>query len=167
MISRNWMPLVLAALLMSNAQAQERFSIKEDSPSVGSNIRREVATSAVPFDKRYDELTPEQRQLLRAQYEGLPGECEPPFPERGLMDIYRHVVKIQRNQSLRGELLVTAMIDAEGKAQTVKIYRTPDPKLGAAIAEILVGTPFRPARCAGKAVAMEFPIALSLSVALR
>ena len=160
--------ILCAAMLSTTAlQAEERYVIKEDSPSVGTNFRREVANGPIPFDKSYAELTDTQRASLRQQFDDLPLDCEPPFPAHGLITIEQHIIKIQRYQALRGEVFVTAQIDENGKARTVNIYRTPDEKFGKAIAEILVGTEFKPASCGGHPVAMKFPFAFTLDVSRR
>jgi len=160
--------LVCVAMFSTTAlQAEERYVIKEDAPTVGTNFRREIASGPIPFDKSYAELNDTQRASLRQQFEGLPQDCEPPFPAHGLIMIERHILQIQRYQALRGEVLVTAQIDENGKAQTVNVYRTPDEKFGKAVAEILVGTEFKPAICAGHAVAMEFPFAVTLGASPR
>ena len=78
----------LASLLTISAWPAEsdqlpQYKLKQPEPTTGTNIRSDVASGAMPFDKRYGELTPEQQGRLKSQYERMGPEDEPPFLPMG------------------------------------------------------------------------------------
>ena len=122
----------------------------------GSHIPVKLASSNVPFDKNYAELTDQQRAIVRADYEGLAATDVPPYPARGVEQILRPLSKAHRSLLAKGELLAIAMVDANGKVSEVSIYKTPSEHMTKLIAASLYQTEFTPATCGGEACAMEF-----------
>lgn len=89
----------------SESLATAQFVVKQAEPSVGSRIRREVVRSTdIPINRRYDQLTTEEKGILFAKYESIDSADEPPFPKEGLQPILRNIVTGMRN----------ARIDTEG-----------------------------------------------------
>ena len=122
----------------------------------GSHIPLRLASSNVPFDKNYAELTEQQRAIVRADYDGLPAADVPPYPARGVEQILRPLSKAQLSLLAVGELLAIAMVDADGTVSEVSIYKTPSDHMTKLIAAALYDTKFTPATCGGEACAMEF-----------
>src|SRR5882672_12925876 len=91
---------------VADARSQAaRYSIRQDVPSTGSTIGREIVTGGlVPFDKRYAELTGEQQRVLKSQYERMGGADEPPFPVNGLRPIYLMLANGQQVLRVNGPL---------------------------------------------------------------
>ena len=60
------------------ADTPESYGIKENTAATGTLLKRNVVTGNVPFDKRYDQMTPEQRQRIKDRYEAMAPDDEPP-----------------------------------------------------------------------------------------
>lgn len=147
------------------AQGSEppRYTIKEELPRTGSNLRRDALTAALPLNQRYEELSPEDRRRFHARYVQLGPGDEPPFPEDGLIAVYGPLHKALRLQrDPRGVLEAIVHVDAAGRATQVEIMSSPTPEL--AKLTILIGMElrFKPAKCAGVACAMGFPVQLRI-----
>ncbi|MES2105349.1 MAG: hypothetical protein V4634_15110 [Pseudomonadota bacterium] len=66
-----------------NKLLNPRYTLKAESPGVGSSVKQDIATSGIaPFDKPYSELTPEQKNNVRAQYEHMEEGDEPPLSDQ-------------------------------------------------------------------------------------
>lgn len=155
------LPCGLAAA--QDAPPKPGFSFKEDSPSTGSNIRRQRLSGGVlPYDKTYAELTPEQQLILKSRYMEMGEGDEPPFPADGLGPLYAAVSKA--NQAVRGGLGKFEMdvyVDETGAATKVDVIQSPDERLSKHAAAIAMLTKFKPALCKGKPCAMGFPFGVN------
>lgn len=166
--ARHGLALCVAALAagaapatLAQGSAAPQYTIKEERPRTGSNLRRDTFIGALPLNQRYEELSPEDRRRLHARYEQLGPGDEPPFPEDGLGAIYAPLHKaIGLIRHPRGNLDAIVHVDATGRATQVEILSSPAPEL--AQLTILVGMEarFKPAKCAGTACAMGFPVRL-------
>jgi hypothetical protein len=142
--------------------------ILEDSPATGTSIRRAIATTrSVPFDKRYEELTPAQRACLRDAYEAMPDADEPPFPAGGMQVIVGQVASAHSRAWKAGAALplgmleVAVKIDSKGRATAVDVYQALDDRpFMALIATVLMTTPYKPAVCGGRPCSMSFPLSI-------
>ena len=140
------------------------LSTSEDMPETGSNIRRQTVRGSIPFNLRYSELTPEQKESVRAQYERLGPRDEPPFPVNGLGNVYKAISTAQNLLHVQGNLSMFVEIDAKGEPQSVKVFESPDPKMTRAVASILMLEKYKPALCDGNPCAMGFPVRLTLEM---
>lgn len=141
------------------------FDLKQEIPTIGSHIPRKVMTgSQVPINRRYAELTEQEREIVRSRYEAMMPLDEPPYPADGLMAIYRAVSEIQRKVLAQGELSMFADIDAQGHVTTISVMKSPDPTLTRALANVLMLTQFKPAVCRGQPCAMGFPLRVTFTV---
>lgn len=159
-------PRVFLCLLMvmfasTIAAAQQEFKIKGD-PRPGSKFRPVLASSPIPFDKSYDELTDEQKSLFRASYGGLAKNEKPPFPKAGTKAIYEPLLKGHLEIARAGNLFLVAMIDEQGKVENVSVYESPANTMTEYATAVLFNTEFEPATCAGKPCKMEFPFEFEL-----
>lgn len=145
--------------------APPRYSIKQDTADTGTNIKRNVVErSAIPLNRRYDELTAEEQALVKSQYEGMPADDEPPFPASGLAPIYRSIGDVQQRLLASGPLTLFVDVDAEGVAQSVSVIVSPDDRTAKAAAAVLMRARYKPARCAGQPCAMAYPFRIQLDV---
>ena len=162
--------LVQTSILADEPLSQKRYSIKQDEPDIGSNISRERIIGSLPLDKRYSELTREQQNAFKSQYEQMAEDDEPPFPLDGLGPLYKAIGEIHK-QFLRrrfglgvdGLLAMHVQVDSQGKATSVAAYRSPDPEMTKYVATIAMLTRYKPAVCGGQPCAMAFPIRIQLT----
>ena len=148
---------------VANPLPPERYNIKQDEARVGSNIpRREIEGVAIPLNRSWAQLTGEQQTLWKSQYEAMPPTDEPPFPVDGLGVLNKSVTQGLRGRFESGKLDLKVRIDAQGNATAVSVFASPTPEIARTAASVLMASRFKPAVCAGKPCAMEFPFKLAL-----
>lgn len=145
-----------------------KYTIKEDDPRLGSTLRRDQFHGfSIAINLPYAKLPTSDRQSLHALYEQMPDGDEPPFPIYGLQAIYDPIRKAHDKLGDAGDLSVIATVDASGQVQRVEVFKSPSTQMSQFAASVLTMTKFKPALCAGKPCAMEFPVRLSLTVEIR
>ena len=145
-----------------------RYSIKQDEPSTGSTINREIVIGGtVPFDKRYSELTAEQQRILKSQYQRMGDADEPPFPVNGLRPIYLMLANGQRELRVNGPLSIFVEVDSEGRATKVSVLQSPNPEMTKLAASVLLLEKYKPAVCSGIPCTMEFPLRITFESSLQ
>jgi len=159
--------ILLAASLPAAATEtdQRQYTVKQTEPSVGSNIRREIIRAGtVPLDKRYADLTPEQKASVKSAYESMKADDEPPFPANGLMPILKVVRNAheQANLKFKGPLTLYVQVDSSGKATDVSVVQSPDADIARSAAYALMVQPYKPAVCSGQPCAMQYPFHVDL-----
>ncbi len=150
---------VLAASLASlslPALAQERFTLRQEEASTGSRIKRDAAIGPIPLDKPYGELTPAQQRIVKAPYENMREDDEPPFPEKGLAGLYMIMSKVHGKVHANGMVDMEVVVDAEGRPQNVLVYSSPDEKASEVMAMALMTTRYKPALCHGQPCQQNF-----------
>ncbi len=164
--------LLLAAigvLMNSSAALAQRsepsaFGIKSDTAPLGTRIKDDRVILRVPPERSYAELTSEQKARVKAVYHEMAPDDEPPYPVGGVKLLYTAISDAQKVALVEGQLLLVANVASDGKLVDVKVYKTPSEDLAKAISSFLLIQKFKPAVCAGKACAMEYPINLMLVV---
>lgn len=141
--------------------AQKTYKIMGDAKP-GTKFRPVEATSFIPFDKQYKELTDQQKQIFRDSYGGLKDSEQPPFPKKGMEVIYKPIIKGHQRVSRGGNLFLVAMVDEKGKVENVAVYESPNQKISELATAVLFNTKFDPASCDGKPCKMEFPFEFKL-----
>ena len=149
------------ALATASAAAQKEYKIMGDK-KLGSKFREVEATSLIPFNKPYGQLTAEQKELFRATYGGLADSEKPPFPIKGTQVIYKPIIEANKTIKQAGNLLLVAMVNEAGKVENVAVYESPTPKMAEVATTVLFNTQFEPASCAGEPCKMEFPFEFNL-----
>lgn len=157
--------LMLGAAFAASAD-DEKFRMKSDQASTGTLLKRDASISSLPFDKTYDQLTEAQKDQLRGIYEHMGPEDEPPFPKYGLKNLFRGLEQVQTYAQARGLLDVRVMVGPDGVPQNVSVYATPDRDLAKAVAFLLLKEKYKPALCAGKPCAQEFPFRVKFEMHL-
>ena len=161
--------LIPASILAGEPPSQTRYYLKEDEPSIGTHVTRARIVGSIPLDKRYSELTREQQNAFKSQYEQMAENDEPPFPIDGLGPLYKAIGEVHK-QLLRtrfslgvdGLLALHVQVDSQGKATSVSAYRSPDPEMTKYAATVAMLTKYKPAVCGGQPCAMVFPIRIEL-----
>ncbi|MFG5410330.1 energy transducer TonB [Piscinibacter sakaiensis] len=158
-------PGTLARLLRSaraGAQARPdapRYALRAERAEVGSNVPRVVMRdSLLPFDKPYAGLSPEQQALVKGYYEAMGPADEPPFPRRGLREVYRAVSKAAEAVRGAGPVRLELDVDADGRPQALRVLESPGPAFNRAVAVLLMDVAFKPASCEGTPCRMAFPV---------
>ncbi len=142
----------------------EKFALKQQ--STGSHIARGAVTNLViPPDKSYAELSPQQQAMLKGQYESMQAADEPPYPAFGSHTIYDAIHRVQQNLMVEGKLDMVVQVNEQGKATSVAVLSSPDPKMTQAAASILMLQQYKPAVCGGAPCAMAYPFRVDFTTA--
>jgi len=143
---------VLAAGLLGSlgAIANDQYVLREDVPETGSNIHRAALLWPVPPSAKYDELSADQKRLVRADYVNLAANDEPPYPAYGMVPVLRDVAKMRASHLSEGLIHIAVRVSASGEPQGVAVLASPDEHLARAVAFSLMHTQFKPATCAGR-----------------
>ena len=133
----------LVVLSAGVAKAEEspspaRYSIKQSDPDIGSHISRSIATHVIPFDKRYSELTPKQKAMVKSQYEQMGEEDEPPYPVNGLRSVIKATADGQQRLLVEGPLSMQVEIDSQGNPTSVAVLKSPSPEMTQFAAAVLM-----------------------------
>jgi hypothetical protein len=126
--------------------------------------RYAVRASTIPINRRYHELTAEQRAIINSWYEHVALGDEPPFPVDGLQPIHDAIGQAQAEALVKGEMLLLATVNAAGDVEEIKMYRSPSKSMTTFVSGVLVLTKFKPALCSGRPCRMEYPFTFTFSV---
>lgn len=144
------------------ATAKKQYVYKHDEARVGSYIPRNMTVTDYPIDVSYADLTPEQRASWKSQYLSMPADDEPPFPVAGIKRTMKAVLKAAQHTDSAGEIDAVVVVRDDGVPDSVTILKAPTPQLGTFVAQALMLEKFKPAICAGKPCAMEFPFKMRI-----
>jgi len=165
---RAWALAVAALVVYSEAPAQgtePEYAVKADQPRTGSHIRRDaVKGGALPINRTYEQLTPEERAIVRGWYESMPAADEPPFPAEGMKPIHEAIGKAQAKLRARGELSLIATVGPNGEVSSVNAVGSPNPEMARFAGQVLLLTKFKPAVCGGQPCRMDFPLRYTFHV---
>ena len=151
--------LSLASCASKQGPPAPQYSIKESAPAVGSNIRRNTMEgSRIPINRKYSELTPEEKAIVHGWWEHIPEGDEPPYPAEGLKSIHDAMAKAQEKLSVSGKLFLVATVEPDGTVSAVKVVGAPSQELVKFAGQVLLLTKFKPASCRGKPCKMDFPL---------
>ena len=131
-------------------------------PVIGSMLSRPVVSGIIPFDKTYGDLTPDQKTVLRQEYQSLGADDEPPFPQHALKRLVTPIFKEAGADHVDGKLEAAVEVDSTGSARTVSIYKSPDPKISQIATAELMQEQYKPARCKGQPCDMTFILKIDL-----
>ena len=155
--------LLPSGALLAADDPRPTYSLRQEAPSTGSNLRREIAGgSVVPVDKKYSELTREEQLLVKSQYDQMGPSDEPPFPLNGLAPIYKAIATGQNKFLATGNLVLFVSINEKGDATSVSVLSSPDPEMTRFAASVLLVEKYKPALCNGAPCAMQFPFRIAL-----
>lgn len=150
--------------LHAEEDARPRYSLKQDQPDIGTNIRRDIVSGSIlPLDKRYAELTREQRATIKSQYEQMEADDEPPFPIDGLGPLYKVMAVAQQRLLVTGSLTLLVEVNSQGEANSVSVLQPGDPEMVKFVASVLMLQKYKPAVCQGNPCTMQFPFRISFA----
>jgi hypothetical protein len=138
------------------AQSNSRFVLREEIMTAKAIPDVLARSTRIPIDKRYSELTPEQKEVLASYYESMGPEDEPPFPEDGIGVIVKPIVKAQHKLLATGPLRLIVDVTSKGTATSVKAVGSPGAEMTRFAASVLLLTKFKPARCTGVPCAQQY-----------
>ena len=166
MLCRALMLIALAGLAAPACFAQSsQYGIKEADPRTGSNIRRNIAEgSRIPINKRYSELSSEEKEAVNRYYEKIEPGDEPPFPVEGLRPIHSAVAAAQQKLLVSGQLVLVASVGPDGNVTEVKAIGSPSVEMVQTAGSIVALSKFKPARCNGQPCKMDFPFVFDFAV---
>jgi hypothetical protein len=127
-------------------------------------VRDAVSPHIIPINLAYEQLSPADRLKFHANYEALAPGDEPPFPTQGLIALLKPLYQVQQSLLVEGDLFLIASVDSAGKVTQVAVHSQSDPRMIQVAARVLMQTPFKPAKCAGRPCSMEFPLHASFKV---
>ena len=158
----------VAAMLLASwpaaAEPAASFSLRGDY-STGSSIRDVLAKSSkIPLNKRYNELTDEQRQVLHSYYVALGPGDEPPFPSEGLEPLVKLLHRAQLKLKVTGPLYLIATVGPDGKPTEVSAVGSPSEEMTRFAASAVMLTAFKAAKCSGEPCKMQYPLALQFTM---
>ncbi|WP_293932207.1 energy transducer TonB [Iodobacter sp.] len=161
--------LILFASLTSSVFAGTNLHDNEISKdnSTGSNIKKTRLWNGLPLNKRYHELSDDEKASLNRAYEKINLGDEPPYPQDGLRQIVEAVDQIAKKLHPTGKLQLLVDIDEQGKANNVSVLTSPNPQLAELVASVLLLSPFKPAICSGQPCKMQYPFNLVFEKKLR
>jgi hypothetical protein len=149
----------------ADTAAPEEYTIVQSAPSLGSKVKREIIKAGtIPINKRYADLTPEEKaRLLRDYWQLKPGD-EPPFPSDGLMPILRAVQLAYEKILLQahGPLVLSVEIDEKGHPNGFVVRESPDPFITEATAVALMNQTYKPGTINGKPSVMRYAFHVEL-----
>ena len=152
----------LAQEVSPPAKPKKQYVYKNDGVRLGTNIPTDMTVTDHPIDVPYDELTPEQKASWKSQYLAMPADDEPPYPVVGLKRTMKAVLKAAQRSDSDGEVDAVVVVRDDGTPDSVSILKAPTQKLGTFVAQALMLEKFKPAKCAGKPCAMEFPFQMRI-----
>lgn len=158
-------PLAVAAALAwtGAAGAEESSYAFKDQPRTGSHIRRTVAFAPIPFDKRYADLSEAQKSTVRAAYERMGADDEPPFPANGLNPVFRMLARLDKLAMRPGPIKASVAVDPAGTPLSVRVLTAPNGELGDYVAKLLLEQRYKPALCGGQPCGQDFLLAATLT----
>ncbi|QBE63827.1 hypothetical protein [Pseudoduganella lutea] len=158
--------LVLGALLALStglAHGQE-YTMKAEEAQTGSHLKRNTTRLHFPPDKTYAELPEADKARMRAMYEAMGPNDEPPYPLRGYGKLLRSISTAGGALQVEGVIEMGVIVGTDGRANEVKVYRSPDARTTTAMASVLMLEKYKPAVCDGKPCVQEFPFAMEFNL---
>lgn len=121
------------------------YVLRQSQPATGSNVRKVLLRSAIPFDKNWSQLSPAEQQVVRDNYEGLAADAEPPFPIDGFIPVIREMERTEKYADT-GTLLIVVDVDAAGVATDGRTLATPDSAMASALLRVAMQMKFKPGK---------------------
>ncbi len=146
----------------------------------GSEVFAIVGAAPLPVDKRFEELSEEQKSVYRSWYQNLGSNDDPPFPENGLLNLYQQTIGLHNKfaqshggrRGTVGRYFIVVPVDEHGVAHSIAIRKVgangihgnfePDEGIANYLAAVFMREKYRPAQCGGAPCAMDFAVSLNL-----
>jgi hypothetical protein len=119
--------------------------------------------SSLPYDLRYEQLSPAQQEVVRSRYDALSAGDEPPYPADGIGAILRPLQQAAGRIHMNGRVDAIADVGPDGTVRSVSLYQSPDPVvITPAVTQLLMLQKFKPGLCKGVPCAMPFALRVDL-----
>lgn len=151
-------------LLSLPASSQDGYSLRANESRTGSRLRP-VAYVGFPYplDKPYEQFTVQEKDALKALYEPMAPEDEPPFPKEGMKRVFLAIKAAADKRRPRGTMTLVVHVNSAGVATNVDVLKATDAPFTQVSAKMFLVTEFKPAVCAGSPCAMQFPVSIEFS----
>lgn len=146
------------------ATAKKQYVYKHEDLRTGSHIPTNMTVTEHPLHIAYADLSPEQKASWKSQYRAMPTDDEPPYPKAGIHGTMKAVLKAAQYTDTDGEISAVVVVRDNGAPDSVRVLKAPSTKLGSFVAQALMLEKFKPAVCAGKPCAMEFPFNMRITL---
>lgn len=146
--------VLLSTWIASPVLAQNRGALTI--PHIGTREIPVPKDTNLSFDKPYEKLSADEKQLIRSKYENLGPRDEPPYPLEGMKPISDDLGKIVKRTGVKGRFQAVAHVDKNGDVKTVSIYALPSEQLKDVLSYVLAHPKYKPAKCDGKPCEMDF-----------
>jgi hypothetical protein len=153
-----WLTVGAVCLLSLEAtELRAQSSTEKETYSVHYHWWDPIQGLEVPPDRSYAQLTPEQKQVVRAHYPGMSGNDEPPYPIQGTKPIYEAIEELHEDHKAQGVVQLVVNVDSEGNATSVNVVKSTIPSFTRPIAYILMLQKYKPGVHGGIPTAMQYP----------
>jgi hypothetical protein len=147
-----------------SAEPGKKYTIKQDTPHIGSMVRRDIASNIpVPPDRGFKELSPEQQQVIARWYPALAPGDEPPYPVKGPAEFFKAMSRVVGETGREGSIAMYVLVGKDGKVRSVTAIGLDNAEVRKFIATAAGLVPYKPAVCAGQPCEMVYPYWLDLS----
>lgn len=148
-----------AALLPAQPDEHKEFMLKGDERMRGSRLKLDIASSVLPHDASWKDLTPAQQAIVRSNYPALDAADEPPYPIKGSRPFTTAAADIVRKfPDFVGIARVHLLVGADGVPKLATAIGMTDPEVVRYLSLLSMIQRFKPAMCAGAACEMSYPI---------
>ncbi len=159
--------IVAAALLLTFSSSHASLGLTQHylkgEPATGTRIKPVEASSNIPFNKSYEELSKQHQDLVKAKFNNLGIDDVPPFPSKGLKSVYKPVINAHKKFSTTGDLRIVVDVASNGVVNKVAVQDSDNDALNNYLERKLSRVAFEPARCNGVKCDMQFPIEISFN----
>ena len=141
-----------------------RYALKERS-FVGSHLPGESATSFLPPRAKWEQLSEQQKNTLRASYPALEHGDDPPYPLHGQWELSDTVIRLtEKLDGIHGTARVMVMVGADGKPKQATVYAASNPELARYVSTTMMVQKYKPASCRGKPCEMAYAVDLDYGI---
>lgn len=150
----------------SVSKEDKTYVLRAREGNTDSRIPRALAYAAVPTNKSWAQLTPEQQEVIRGSYKALAPGDEPPYPLKGPGKLFAALSQAVGKLDAHGQLRLFVLVGADGKAKSVSVLGKPEPEMLRFAAAAVMLEPYKPAMCDGKPCEMLYPFCFEFTVEL-
>ncbi|MFC4930631.1 energy transducer TonB [Massilia sp. GCM10023247] len=132
---------------------------------VGSHLPSERASSFLPPRAKWEELSEQQKNRLRATYPALERGDDPPYPLNGGWELYDTVLRLtEKLDGIHGSARVMVVVGADGKPKQANVYAASNPELARYVSTTMMVQKYKPASCRGKPCEMAYVVDLDYGI---
>ncbi len=159
----NGLPIGAKAVVQSSAT----YSLRDESHRLGSHILGNAAIGApYSLNKRFDEMSADEKEAMHRMYPGLAPDDEPPFPASGMKDLMLALKQAQQKVLDNGILTLVVDVGADGKPSKVMMYGENNPELKKFAGTLFMQQTYKPGVCDGKPCALPFYFSMGFKTTL-